>query len=606
MNKNEYVFQTGWEVCNKVGGIYTVLSTVAASLVNNYKNNLFFIGPDFHIENHPVFTEDKNLMPDFKEEVSKYGIGIRLGYWEVPGRPQVILVDYNTVADKKGEFLYKLWAEYSIDSMNTNQDYENSVMFSYAAARVIEIFADKYNINREGTVAQWHEWQTAAGLLYLKMNHVGVKTLFTTHATTVGRSICFNGKLLYQYFDKYNGDQMSYELGVVAQHAIEKHGALKADCFTTVSKLTAKECLQLLSKAPDVVTPNGFEAGFVPKADKFDKARKDARKSLRTVAEALLGYKTDDNALYVGIGGRLEYRNKGIDVFLESMKALNQDIDLNRQIVAFVMVPDWIEGPRKDLKERLDNPKQKFQLSEVHATHQLHQPQYDAVMQGLGYFQLNNNESDRVKVIFVDALLDGQDGIFNKTYYDLLIGLDMTVFPSYYEPWGYTPMESVAFSIPTITTNLTGFGLWVSEEPTTIENGVAVLYRNDQNRQDVVENIKSEIKKFALKDEKEVSEIRAKAKAIADKGQWKDFVKYYEQAFAFAKGVEYKPSKSATKASSSSKNESKSLKAESPAAESATKKTTSKKSCAKKDSAEKPKAEKKTAAKKATETTKKK
>lgn len=548
MNKNEFVFQTGWEVCNKVGGIYTVLSTVAASLVKNYKNNLFFIGPDFHIENHPVFREDVNLLADWKKQADSEGISLRLGYWDVPGNPQVILIDYNCTPEEKGSFLYKLWAEYSIDSMNTNQDYENCLMFSYKAAKAIESFAKYYKIDKANSVAQFHEWQTAAGLLYLKMNQVGIKTLFTTHATTVGRSICFNNKQLYQYFDKYNGDQMSHELGVVAQHAVEKHGALKADCFTTVSKLTAKECLQLLSKAPDVVTPNGFEAGFVPTAAKFDSARNAARKSLRQVAEALLGYKTDDNALYVGIGGRLEYRNKGIDVFIESMQALNQDLDLNRQIVAFIMVPDWIQGPRQDLKERLTDPKQKFQLTDNHTTHLLHEPQNDAVLNGLNYFQLNNNEKDRVKVIFIDTLLDGQDGIFNKTYYDLLIGLDMTVFPSYYEPWGYTPMESVAFSIPTITTNLTGFGLWVSEKPTTIENGVAVLYRDDMNRGEVVNNIKEEIKKFAGKSDKEVAEIRAKAKAISDKGSWADFVEYYEQAFAFAKGQKYEPKASAKEA----------------------------------------------------------
>lgn len=575
MAKGEYIFQTGWEVCNKVGGIYTVLSTVAASLVKKHKNNLIYIGPDFHIENHPVFREDETLFSEWKKQAQSEGLQVRTGIWDVPGKPQVMLIDYKSMMDKKGDFLFKLWSEYSIDSMNTGEDYENSIMFSYAAAKAIESFAAFYDINKESSIAQFHEWQTAAGLLYLKMNNVGIKTIFTTHATTVGRSICFNGKLLYKYFDKYNGDQMSYELGVVAQHAVEKQGALKSDCFTTVSKLTAKECQQLLSKAPDVVTPNGFEAGFVPSASKFEKARKDARASLKKVAEALLGYKTEDNALYVGIGGRLEYRNKGIDVFIESMKALNQDVDVNRQIVAFIMVPDWIQGPRQDLLERLSDSKQKYQLEDNHTTHQLVQPQYDAVLNGLGYFQLNNNEKDRVKVVFVDALLDGQDGLFNKTYYDLLIGLDMTVFPSYYEPWGYTPMESIAFSVPTITTNLTGFGLWVSEKATAIENGVAVLYRDDDNRGQLVENIKEEIKRFASKSEAEVSEIRAKAKAIADKGSWADFVEYYEEAFAFAKG-EKKTKKAATKKACKAPAEKKAAAKKEPKATSSKKETTKK------------------------------
>lgn len=543
MKANEYIFETSWEVCNKVGGIYTVLSTVAASLQAEYGKNLFYIGPDFHIENHPLFTEDANLYADWVNSAAEEGLKLRIGTWNVPGNPQAILVDFHALEEQKGDFLYKLWAAYQVDSMNMGQDYENSILFSYAAGRIVESFGNFYKANKEKTIAHFHEWQTAAGLLYLKMNNLPYKTVFTTHATTVGRSICFNNKQLYQYFNNYNGDQMSFELGVKAQHAVEKNGAHLADCFTTVSDLTARECKQLLDKAPDVVTPNGFEAGFVPKGAKFDKTRKEARASLKKVAETLMGYQLADDAVFVGIGGRLEYRNKGIDVFIEAMRSLNQEINLKRQIVAFIMVPDWINGARKDLQEKLQNPKQKYQFADVTTTHELHQPQYDAVLQGINYFQLHNNENDKVKVFFVPSYLDGSDGIFNKVYYDLLIGLDLTVFPSYYEPWGYTPMESAAFSIPTITTDLTGFGLWVSKGVEPITNGVAVLHRDDNNRGELVEAIKNEIVNFSQLSAKQVDDCRAKAKAIADKGAWNDFVVYYNQAFAFAKGEKFVPAK---------------------------------------------------------------
>ncbi|MCQ2192777.1 MAG: glycogen/starch synthase [Paludibacteraceae bacterium] len=557
MKKNEYIFETSWEVCNKVGGIYTVLSTVAASLQAQYGNQLFYIGPDFHIENHPLFKEDASLYADWKKKAAEEGIIVRIGTWNVPGNPQAILVDFHALEDQKGSFLFELWKNYHIDSMDKGQDYENSVLFSYAAGRIVESFSNFYNADAAKTVAHFHEWQTAAGLLYLKMNNLGFKTVFTTHATTVGRSICFNNKLLYQYFDKYNGDQMAGELNVTAQHAIEKNGAHCADCFTTVSKLTARECAQLLDKAPDVVTPNGFEAGFVPKGAKFDKTRAEARASLKKVAETLIGYKLADDAIYVGIGGRLEYRNKGIDVFIEAMRALNQDASLDRQIVAFIMVPDWINGARKDLQDKLQNPKQKYQLADVTTTHELHQPQYDSVLQGINYFQLFNNENDKVKLFFVPSYLDGNDGIFNKVYYDMLIGLDLTVFPSYYEPWGYTPMESAAFSIPTITTSLTGFGLWVSEGAEPITNGVAVLHRDDSNRDQVVNGIKEEIIKFSKLTDKQVADCRNKAKKIADKGAWADFVEFYNQAFAFAKGEKYKATKAEKPAKKAVKTEEK-------------------------------------------------
>lgn len=539
MMKSEYIFETSWEVCNKVGGIYTVLSTVAASLKAQYGDNLFYIGPDFHIENHPLFKEDASLYADWKKKAAEEGIIVRIGTWNVPGNPQAILVDFHALEDKKGSFLYELWAHYGVDSMNMGEDYENSILFSYAAGRIVESFSNFYKANAKKTIAHFHEWQTAAGLLYLKMNNLPFKTVFTTHATTVGRSICFNNKQLYQYFDKYNGDQMSYELGVKAQHAIEKNGAHQSDCFTTVSKLTARECQQLLDKNPDVVTPNGFEAGFVPKGKQFDETRAAARASLKKVAETLMGYELAEDAIFVGISGRLEYRNKGIDVFIEAMRALNQDLALNRQIVAFITVPDWINGARKDLQDKLQNPNQKYLLDDVITTHELHQPQYDAVLQGIHYFQLNNNASDNVKMVFVPSYLDGNDGIFNKVYYDLLIGLDLTVYPSYYEPWGYTPMESAAFSIPTITTNLTGFGLWVSEGTESITNGVAVLHRDDNNRGELVNDIKNEILKFSQLSAKQVADCRKKAKQIADKGAWKEFVVYYNQAFAIAKGEKF-------------------------------------------------------------------
>lgn len=539
-NKEDYIFQTSWEVCNKVGGIYTVLSTVAASLEKTYADRLIYIGPDFHIENNPLFSEDTALYADWKKQAETEGLNVRIGRWNVPGNPVVVLVDFYALEDKKNDFLFRLWQSYGVDSMNMGQDYENSVLFSYAAGRVVESFGGFYKINPAKTVAHFHEWQTAAGLLYIKMNNLPYKTAFTTHATTVGRSICFNNKLLYQYFNNYNGDQMAGELGVRAQHAIEKNGAHLADCFTTVSKLTARECTQLLEKTPDVVTPNGFEAGFVPKGAKFTSARKAARETLKTVSETLLGYKLEDDALFVGISGRLEFRNKGIDVFIEAMKSLNQNTDLKKQIVAFIIVPDWNDGAREDLRERLDGKgDRKYHFADVVTTHKLHQPQYDSVMQSINYFQFQNNENDRVKIFFAPHYLDGFDGIFNKVYYDMLIGLDLTVFPSYYEPWGYTPMESAAFCVPTITTDLTGFGLWVSDKKEPITNGVAVLHRDDSNRQEVVDGICKEIIDFASLSKSEVDECRKKAKAIADDGEWEDFVVYYHQAYAFAKGEKY-------------------------------------------------------------------
>ena len=535
MDTTNYVFGVSWEVCNKVGGIYTVLSTQAKALQAQSENKIIYIGPDLGNESNPLFTESKTALKAWKKHASENdGLNVKVGTWNIPGKPTVILVDFKPFFAEKNDFLFELWDKFGVDSMNAYGDYDESVVFGYATAKVIESFV-KYNKADNGkSLAQFHEWTTASGLLYIKSRGVNVKTLFTTHATTTGRSICFNNKLLYEYFTGYNGDQMSEELGVKSKHAIEKRAAINADCFTTVSDITAKECAQLLEKAPDIVTPNGFEADFVPKGAKYTAAREAARASLKKVAETLTGSKIADDALFVGASGRYEYKNKGLDVFIEALKLLSQNSQVKREVVAFILVPAWISGPRKDLQEKLENPKAKYQLLNNNVTHDLCNFNEDQVLNALRFFQLENGKKDKVKVVFVPSYLDGADGIFNMSYYDILAGLDITVFASYYEPWGYTPLESAAFGVPTVTTDLSGFGLWVSSKPEEISNGVAVIHRTDNNTREVADSIQTEIARFAGMNAKEVKQAQKNAAAIAKKASWSEFAKYYLEAFEIA------------------------------------------------------------------------
>lgn len=535
MDTTNYVFGVSWEVCNKVGGIYTVLSTQAKALQAQSENKIIYIGPDLGNESNPLFTESKTALKAWKKHASENdGLNVKVGTWNIPGKPTVILVDFKPFFAEKNDFLFELWDKFGVDSMNAYGDYDESVVFGYATAKVIESFV-KYNKADNGkSLAQFHEWTTASGLLYVKSRGVNVKTLFTTHATTTGRSICFNNKLLYEYFTGYNGDQMSEELGVKSKHAIEKHAAINADCFTTVSDITAKECAQLLEKAPDIVTPNGFESDFVPKGAKYTAAREAARASLKKVAETLTGSKISDDALFVGASGRYEYKNKGLDVFIEALKLLSQNSQVKREVVAFILVPAWISGPRKDLQEKLENPKAKYQLLNNNVTHDLCNFNEDQVLNALRFFQLENGKKDKVKVVFVPSYLDGADGIFNMSYYDILAGLDITVFASYYEPWGYTPLESAAFGVPTVTTDLSGFGLWVSSKPEEISNGVAVIHRTDNNTREVADSIQTEIARFAGMSAKEVKQAQKNAAAIAKKASWSEFAKYYLEAFEIA------------------------------------------------------------------------
>ena len=539
MNKTkttpDYLFESSWEVCNKVGGIYTVLSTKAHTLQQIFKDKVIFIGPDIWKTTAAAdFKEDEKLFADWKQHAAQNeGLHVKVGRWEVPGEPPVILVDYQPFFAEKDALFYSMWTDFQVDSIRAYGDYDESCIFAYAVGKVIESFYCYYHLENKQVAALFNEWMLGMGELYIRKHVPAIATLFTTHATSIGRSIAGNNKALYAYMDGYNGDQMSRELNMEAKHSVEKQAAHYADCFTTVSDITAAECRQLLDKAPDIVTPNGFEPNFVPEGADYLQKREQARKLLIKVAEKLLGTTISPDALLISTSGRYEYKNKGIDVFIESMKRLSDRVELNREVVAFVVVPAYINGPRQDLLQAIHEGTYCNSWNRV-TTHELHDYGSDAVMGALRWFHFNNMKDDKVKVIFVPSYIDLRDPIFNCSYYDLLIGFDLTVFPSYYEPWGYTPLESVAFHIPTITTSLSGFGQWAKEYSDNIDEGVEVVKRSDYNTYEVVTKIADTVLHYAAMNAKTVAAARKAAAGVAEKALWKHFMPFYNQAYTIA------------------------------------------------------------------------
>ena len=527
--KPDFVFESSWEVCNKVGGIYTVLSSRAKTLQEEMKDHIIFIGPDFWKENEsPYFKEEKSLFAEWQWAAKEQGLTVRVGRWTVPGEPIAILVDFNPFFEQKNEIYGWLWEHYQVDSLHAYGDYDEASMFSYAAALVVESFY-LYHAN---------EWMCGLGALYINNKLPQIGTVFTTHATSIGRSIAGNQKPLYDYLFAYNGDQMAGELNMQSKHSIEKQTALYVDCFTTVSDITANECKELLDKPVDVVLPNGFDNSFVPKGAAFTRKRKAARKRLLEVANALLGEQLDDDTLIVSTSGRYEFRNKGIDVFVEAMNRLLRDRDLKKNVVAFIEVPGWVGEPRKDLQERLQNGGQYDTPLDVPlVTHWLHNMSHDNVLGMLKYYDMHNRKDDRVKVIFLPCYLDGKDGIMNLTYYDVVLGNDLCIYPSYYEPWGYTPLEAVAFKVPCITTDLAGFGLWANKEfghYGELKDGVKVIHRTDYNYSEVADNIKDTVAEFSNMTPKEVEACRKQADTLSKKALWSEFIQYYHEAYDIA------------------------------------------------------------------------
>ena len=534
-----YIFESSWEVCNKVGGIYTVLSSRAKTLQDKIHDHLIFIGPDCWGEKKsPYFKEDQSLLSAWKTKATDEGLNLKIGRWDIPGEPIAILVDFKPFFEDKDKIYTWLWENYQVDSLHAYGDYDEASMFSYAAAKVVESFY-KHNLDKtQKVVYHANEWMCGLGALYINKVLPEIGTIFTTHATSIGRSIAGNNKPLYDYLFAYNGDQMSWELNMQSKHSIEKQTALHVDCFTTVSDITANECKELLDKSVDFVLPNGFDNSFVPKGAVFTKRRKIARMRLLEVANALLGTDLDDDTLIVSTSGRYEFRNKGVDVYIEAMNRLLRDKDLKKNVLAFIEVPGWVGEPRQDLVDRLNSGKKyDTPLDVPEITHWLHNMSHDNVLGMLKYLDMHNRKDDKVKLIFLPCYLTGNDGVLNLSYYDLVLGNDLCIYPSYYEPWGYTPLEAIAFKVPCITTDLAGFGLWANTVKggySEIEDGVKVIHRTDYNYSEVADAIKDTVAQYSNFSADEVKKCRQNADKLSKKALWKEFIKYYEQAYDMA------------------------------------------------------------------------
>ena len=542
----DYIFESSWEVCNKVGGIYAVLSTRAKTLKEKLGDNLIFIGPDCWGEKtSPYFEEDKNLLKDWKKKAAAEGLNIKVGRWTVPGNPVAVLVDFQPYYAQKDQIYAKLWEKYKVDSLHAYGDYDEASMFSYAAALVVESYYNHYISKKKRankTVYHANEWMTGLGALYINDCLPQVATIFTTHATSIGRSIAGNNKPLYEYLEAYNGDQMAAELNMQSKQSIEKQTAAHVDCFTTVSEITARECAELLDKPVDVVLPNGFEDDFVPQGKEFDHKREAARKRLLDITRALTGDEVSNDAIIISTSGRYEWRNKGIDVFIEAVNRLRLSAhELNKEVVAFIEVPAWVNCKRDDLAERLEKMAQgeKFDtpLDTPVITHWLNEQQNDRALGMMNWLGMHNQKGEKVKLVFIPCYLTGDDGIVNLSYFDVILGNDLCVYPSYYEPWGYTPLEAVAFKVPCITTDLAGFGLWAHSEcdgKSTIDNGVEVIHRTDYNYNDVANDIKQTVIKYANATKNKQTRMRNNARALSQKALWTHFIEYYYDAYDFA------------------------------------------------------------------------
>ena len=527
----DYIFETSWEVCNKVGGIHTVVGTKAITLTNALKDKYIVLGPDLNKENNTEFDEDCNLLKTWKVSLYNKGIRVRIGRWRVKGSPIAVLVDFSTFISQKDKIFKNLWDKYKVDSISGDWDYIEPVLFGYAAAKAIECYTELYCNADDNVVAHFHEWMTASGGLSINKADYNISTVFTTHATVAGRCIAGNGLELYKYLEDYNADEIAYRFNVVPKHTIEKAAAHNYDCFATVSDLTARECKYLLHKEPDIVTPNGFEDSFVPNAEDIATKRARSRELMIKLASGLLGREFSSDTLIIGTSGRYEFRNKGLDIFIESLSMLNNREDIGGNILAYIMVPGWNHGPRDAVKAYMQGGEfEDDHYGVTNTTHYMGDMEHDSVVSKLRDSGLLGS-GNKVSVVFMPAYLDEQDGIFNLPYYDILTGFDLTLFPSYYEPWGYTPLESIAFGVPTVTTSLAGFGLWA--EGMQDHTGVDVIQRSDDTT-DVASKLATLITEYNNYSQSAYNEVSMKSQLLSKEALWSSLVSYYYSAYNIA------------------------------------------------------------------------
>ena len=588
----DVLFEVSWEVCNKVGGIYTVVKSKASQMMNYYKENYFLIGPYFAKQALGKFSEEvpKDYCKGPFDELKKEGIICHCGKWLVEGNPNVILIDFEGFKQKINDIKKELWESYKIDSLRAAHDYDEPVAWSYAAGKLIEKLANSFKDKK--IAAHFHEWLSGAGVLYLKSKKLPVSTVFTTHATVLGRTLSNSNVDLYSNWDKIEPDKEAYKYFIESKHQVEKQAAMNADVFSTVSEITALEAESMLGKKADILLMNGLDIGKFPtfeeNAIKHRMQRDRIREFLLYYFFPYYAFDINETLIYF-IAGRYEFRDKGIDIFIKALEKLNKKMkqsNSKKTIIAFIWVPANIRNIKpellenktyyQDIKDSFDEISEdtkkniinliisnkkitdsifdKEFLSEIKgkvkrfskkgspaiSTHDIYEGE-DTIIKALKESKLDNNREDPVKVVYYPIYLSGADGLLNLNYYEAMEGSHLGIFPSYYEPWGYTPLEAGALGVASVTTDLSGFGRFFCNECKQEENpGIFVLKRLGKKDEDVIEELAKIMLDFSNLSKQDRIANKIQARKIASIADWKIFVKNYIEAHNMAIDKVYK------------------------------------------------------------------
>lgn len=583
--KADFLFEVSWEVCNRVGGIYRVLESKAKRVVDYYGKNYFLLGPYFPEKARGEFQEKTppKLFKKTFEDLEREGLHCHFGKWLVEGEPRVVLIDFTNFWVQANKIKRELWESYGIDSLSSGYDFAEPVVWSWAVGKLIEKLSKP--LKGKKIVIHCHEWLAGTTLLYLKQKGVKAGTVFTTHATILGRSLANNNLPLYALLGKIDPQKEAYHYQIQAKYQLEKAAAKNCDVFTTISKITSLEAENFLERKPDFLLPNGLEIEKLPDFEEIFFQQRIQQNRLREFCLYYFSpyYRINlRNALFYFIVGRYEFHNKGIDLFIQALGKLNKKLKAKKArktVVAFFWIPAGNQGIREEvfqarenyqdikdyLEEFFDSLKEnilsllvmgkKFQKKTLFAnerdffkeikkkrlklqrkglpplsTHYLSDPN-DIILRSFRENGLENKKEDRVKVVFLPIYLTGSDGLLNLNYYESIQASHLGVFPSFYEPWGYTALETSALGVSSITTDLSGFGRFSKKFSQKRKNpGIFVLERFGKSDEDFASELSEALYRFSQLSRKERIENKIRARKRAEVFDWKILIKKYIKA----------------------------------------------------------------------------
>lgn len=576
------LIEVSFEVANKVGGIYQVLKSKSSKMSDYYDDRYLTVGPyDEESARNDFAPREDHPYKEVFEELREKGIECHYGVWTVSGSPKCILVDASGLEKDIDGIKEELWEEYGIDSLNTGYRFDEPIKWSYAVGLLIDKLEDE---KMEGdTVVHLHEWLSGPAMFQFDSAAV-----FTTHATVLGRALSNSDYDLRGAVEEGNVDgTLAEDYGVKSKHQVEKTSAQQADVFTTVSKGTGEEAEAVLDTKPDKILPNGFNVEEYPSLEELSYNHKEKKEEFKSFLQAYfepyydVNLENDPRVLF--ISGRYEFHNKGLDLLIDALSILNKQD--GKDFFVFFFVPSDVKGEKLEVLENLSlyeeledyvdslipeirqnlltsitsgkeasagldeviKGTRKLQSLEAnfHTKKNKTPPlsafdlnyENDEILEALYENGLRNREGDRVKVIFYPTYLSVGDKLLSMDYNDAIVASSAGIFPSYYEPWGYTPVETAANGALSITTDLAGFGQYLKDNTEKDEReGIKVLERKDKSDEEAAQNLAEMIDDITTYSKTEITERKHNARKLAQMTSWEKLGENYRQAHKKALG----------------------------------------------------------------------